>query len=116
MIVIFWIGCTYSQPPLCDTAADITYAEFGKSFMTQYCQGCHASTSTNRQGAPDSVNFDTLESIWILREDILRVTTSESPSMPPAWAIPDTDIELLQWWLECGSERMDEQSILLFDR
>ena len=114
---MIWLifACSNPQPPVCDTAADVTYAEFGESFLRQHCQGCHASTSTNRQGAPSTIYFDTVEDVWRLSADILRVTTSEIPTMPPAWTLEEHDIEMLRWWLECGSLKSDEQSLQLFD-
>lgn len=110
--MIFWFfACSTKQPQVCDTAADVTYAEFGESFLRQHCQGCHSSTSTNRQGAPTSVSFDSVDDVWRLSQDILRVTASESPTMPPAWTLEEEDVEMLRWWLECGSIKTDEQSL-----
>ena len=47
----------------------VTYASFGQGFLTFSCQGCHASGSVDRQGAPDSVTFDDYQQViqWLPR-------------------------------------------------
>ena len=46
-----------------------TYDNFGRRFMDDYCQSCHGSTSTNRQGAPGEFIFDTRAQVqhWAAR-------------------------------------------------
>ena len=43
--------CPPTDPP--------TYASFGQSFFATYCTTCHSQTSTDRQGAPLTIDFDT---------------------------------------------------------
>lgn len=115
-MLLTWLmmGCG-SEPAICDSGSDVTYADFGETFIRQHCQGCHASSSNDRHGAPESVHFDSIEDIWERRDDILRVTTSDEADMPPAWKLDEDNIRLVQQWLECGSERSDHRSLRQFD-
>ena len=116
-----WIGflvlaCGQDTPAICDSGeVEVTYADFGESFMRQHCQGCHASTSSSRHGAPESVHFDNVDDIWERRDAILRVTTTDSPTMPPAWDLDAGDVMLVEQWLECGSKRSDKRSLRHFN-
>ena len=108
------IGCGSEVPEWCAEESHVTYAEFGEVFLRQHCNGCHGAESDNRHGAPESVSFDSIEAVWTWKDAILRVTT-ESASMPPAWELDAGDVELLQIWLECGSEVDDQKSLRGFD-
>ena len=109
------VGCGTETPEWCAEEGDVTYAEFGETFLRQHCNGCHGSEADNRHGAPVIVSFDSIEDVWTWKDAILRVTTSENPSMPPAWELDAGDVELLQVWLECGSELADQKSLRKFD-
>ena len=57
-----WLGAGCSDKddsaapdPLCEGDTALTYDTFGEGFFTQYCQGCHASTTAERYGAPADV-------------------------------------------------------------
>ena len=100
-----------SDPPVdtaaafCRDAPDITYASFGRGFMTGNCQGCHASTAENRHDAPEDYVFDTVEDCWRFASSILAVATpldGDDPSMPPLGGVTDDDRTRLMWWLLCA--------------
>ena len=120
-LIMIWVsvlgvvGCGSETPEWCVEESEITYAEFGETFLRQHCNGCHSSEANNRHGAPDTVSFDSIESVWTWKDAILRVTSSENPTMPPAWELDSGDVELLQVWLECGSELDDYKSLRKFD-
>ena len=82
----------------------VTYANFGRSFMTENCQGCHASTTADRYDAPETVIFDTVEDCWGFKERILARSTGDAPSMPPSGGVFEDDRTLLEVWLRCASE------------
>jgi uncharacterized membrane protein len=87
----------------CDEAPVVTYANFGQGFITHYCQGCHASASAHRYGAPDDVTFDNLEEVWTWDGRILiRASGAEEADMPPAGGTGADDRQKLRWWLECA--------------
>lgn len=88
----------------CDNAQEVTYANFGEGFLRHNCQGCHASSTNNRHGAPENVTFDTMEDAWKWKDRILTTTLSNPPTMPPAGKITENQAILLHWWLECGED------------
>ena len=83
----------------------LTYDNFGSSFMTDNCTTCHSSSSSDRRGAPVAVNFDTLDLVKNLSNNI-NIRAGEGTSMPPSSA-PATpsgaDRALLAEWIECGT-------------
>ena len=108
------MGCSGSQDTgnadtgICADAPLLTYANFGRGFLIEYCQGCHASTTVDRHGAPGegdpggAVFFDTLDEAWEQADRILARTLSET--MPPSGGVADEDLVRLEWWLSCGEE------------
>ncbi len=89
---------------ICDDVPVVTYANFGSSFITHNCQGCHASTSQNRNGAPQDVIFDSVDEVWGWSDRILERTTGDDPSMPPMGGPDDDERTKLGWWLRCAEE------------
>jgi uncharacterized membrane protein len=96
-------------PEGADTAAGacadvpvVTYANFGEGFVLHHCQGCHASSTPDRYGAPADVTFDTVDEVWAWRDRILERSASEPPTMPPAASTTADDRTRLRWWLECA--------------
>ena len=93
-----------SQAPdtgLCADAPVLMWANFGEGFLKANCQSCHASTSTNRSGAPEEVSFDTVADAVAHAERIAARATGEAPDMPPQGGVSDTDREKLNIWLSC---------------
>lgn len=92
--------------PVVDThpCADVplvNWDNFGQGFITHMCQGCHASTTADRYGAPEAVAFDTVDQVWTLQERVLARVVDDL-NMPPAGGVSDDDLVRLQWWLECA--------------
>ena len=88
----------------CDEAPVVTWNNFGAGFVGHYCQGCHASTTADRYGAPESVTFDSVDEVWGWRDRVLARTAIDDPTMPPAGGTSETDRQKLRWWLECAPE------------
>lgn len=88
---------------LCATAPVETWANFGQGFVTENCQSCHASTQTVRQGAPETVSFDTAEQVWALSDRVLARAGAEPPDMPPQGGTTEEDRYRLRVWLTCGT-------------
>ena len=87
----------------CETVPPVDYTNFGEGFLTENCQGCHASTAPNRYGAPEGAVFDTVDHAWAWRTVILDlVVNGGEPAMPPAGGVPTDDLQRLVWWLECA--------------
>ena len=98
------------EPPEADPCADVpmlTWDSFGRAFLTENCNGCHAATTLDRNEAPIEVNFDTPEQAWALSGRILARSTGETPTMPPNGGVDPDDLTRLEWWLECGSAETD---------
>ncbi len=97
-------GADTASADACADAPIVTYASFGRGFLTQECQGCHASTVTGdaRQGAPDEVHFDAVDDVWIHADRILARASGEAPTMPPQAGTDADDRALLAWWLTCA--------------
>ena len=85
----------------CAEAPVTTWANFGHGFLIGNCQGCHASTATDRHGAPLGVSFDTPAEVSRLRSAILATATGPAPTMPPAGGVSEPDRARLARWLAC---------------
>ena len=86
----------------CDSVPYVTWETYMKGMLMTHCQGCHASGSPTRYGAPDDVYFDDIEDA-LFWTDRIRIRTLEIQDMPPAGGIFSEDLYLLQVWLECYS-------------
>jgi uncharacterized membrane protein len=82
----------------------LTYDNFGRHFMDTWCQPCHGSTSTNRQGAPGEFIFDTQAQVQHWAARIYVRSAGPNDSMPPGPTDP-TPAERAQLadWLACGA-------------
>jgi len=95
-----------SQPEICATAPLITWDNWARGLITTHCQGCHASASPNRYGAPINCSFDNEQQTlsWLER---IRIRVLEQEDMPPAGGLLDEDLEMLEIWIECWAETDD---------
>lgn len=95
------------------SGSTLTYENFGRQFMEDYCTGCHSSavTGDDRNCAPEDHNFDTLDEIMLVREHIDELAgagpNAVNDAMPPS-AIKPTEAERrdLSTWLACEEERL----------
>jgi uncharacterized membrane protein len=88
----------------CADAPVLTWANFGAGFLIENCQSCHASTSPDRNGAPESVTFDTEAEALALQDRILIRAAGDAPDMPPEGGITEEDRHRLELWLTCWVE------------
>ena len=87
----------------------LTYTDFGKPFMENYCTRCHSSelVGTARKGAPSFHDFDSLFGIKAVSMHIDETTGSgpaaTNTGMPPDGAKPTkAEREMLAQWIACG--------------
>lgn len=92
---------TGSVDPLCVDAPVVTWSSWGEGFVSQNCQSCHRSTTTDRRGAPEEVTFDTEDSALSHADRILARAAGEAPTMPPSGGVSEDDRYLLEVWLTC---------------
>lgn len=90
-----------------DGGGTLTYENFGKKFMQDYCLSCHSVDSTDRKGAPDDHNFDELVDIDGLRAHIDQyagsgpdATNEVMPKDDPKPTLEER--KKLSEWLACG--------------
>mgnify|MGYP000876574061 CR=1 FL=1 len=94
---------------VCPQGSTLTYDNFGKPFMEEYCTRCHSSElmGADRHGAPSFHDFDTLFGIKAVHEHIDETTAygpaAENDSMPPDGPYPTADERRrLGEWIACG--------------
>lgn len=103
----------------CPTNSVLTYENFGRQFMSDYCTRCHSESLTGaaRKQAPTEHNFDTVELIREQSEHIDQVAAAAAgatvskhsgggvnASMPPDDPKPTLeDRARLGEWLACGA-------------
>ena len=88
----------------CPPDSELTYDNFGASFLDGNCQPCHASASEDRNGAPVSFTFDTADDVRSHRERIFARAAGRNTSMPPGPDDPPAEERaLLAEWLACGA-------------
>ena len=96
---------TGDTPAICSGEQALNYDTFGAGFLSLYCQGCHASDSLDRYGAPENVIFDNVDQALAQVVSIRATTLGESPTMPPGGGVPSLDLERLEVWLDCVDAR-----------
>jgi hypothetical protein len=108
LVAALLLGCTdkgggtgSGDTGLCADAPVIMWNNFGDGFLTENCQACHASTSTNRYDAPEDVVFDTLDDVKAHADAMLLAATGDDPRMPPEGGVDDEDRLKLEIWLTC---------------
>lgn len=100
-------GETAADTGLCADAPVLMWANFGEGFMVENCQACHASTSLDRNDAPESVVFDTLDDVKAQVDRILARATGDDPTMPPQGGVDADDRLRLEIWLTCWLDEDD---------
>lgn len=86
----------------CADAPTVTWETWGEGFVTENCQACHASSSPDRNGAPEDVVFDSEADVLDQAVTVLAVAAGEAPTMPPEGGVSDDDRALLEIWLTCS--------------
>jgi hypothetical protein len=110
-------GCS-DTPPLfgpptqseCPPGSTLTWDNFGRKFMEDYCTRCHHSNLRGeaRQGAPSFHDFDTVSGVKVVKAHVDETTASgpaaTNTSMPPDSPRPTLDERRrLGEWLACDS-------------
>lgn len=102
-ILTLILACSSGKDTGLDCSNPPTYSTWAKGFLDGKCQSCHASTSSNRHGAPANVYFDNEAAALVWKERIYATIFEES-SMPPSGGVTLEEVILLEQWLECGND------------
>ena len=93
---------------VCPDDSTLTYENFGKIFMEDYCTRCHSSEleGAARMEAPDGHDFDSIEGIWAVQGHIDQMAASgpskTNVTMPLGDPKPTLEErQLLGEWLAC---------------
>ena len=99
-------------PPIevCPEDSVVTWESFAESFITTRCLACHTEnhSGTDRQGAPEGIDFDSYEAVVAHASRVAAVATGSSPTMPPADGVEEADRARLAEWLACGTPGVPE--------
>lgn len=85
----------------CDTTPQLTWQNFADGFTATYCRSCHSASSADRLGAPEAINFDTLDELVGFSE-MVRSAVLDRESMPVGGGVYPEDLLQLQWYLDCN--------------
>ena len=95
---------TIEEHPCPEEGTELTYGNFGAEFVGNWCQRCHGTAGSARQGAPSAYDFATPAAIRDTRDRIFLRAANENTSMPPGPDDPPLDArEKLADWLACGA-------------
>lgn len=94
---------TYEEAT-CPTGTELTYENFGQSFMLRHCNTCHTPGLEDRHGAPEGYDFDDLAQIRKHASHIYVRSAGDNASMPPGPDDPPIEErDQLAEWLACGA-------------
>ena len=91
------------NPNTCDTST-LTYDNFASGFFTSFCTDCHSGAASNRQGAPSSVDLETL-ALVTTNKARAKARAGAATSMPPSnFSMTPSAQERadLVEWIDCG--------------
>jgi hypothetical protein len=105
--VISAAGCnlvTIDQYPCPPGGTTLTYDNFGKEFMGEWCNSCHSAPDGQRNGAPDSFVFDTQAGVIAHKDRIFARAADTNNSMPVGPDVIPMSMRVdLANWLACGA-------------
>lgn len=97
-------------PGECPPESMVTWNSFAEGWIDTWCTGCHSATlaGEDRQGAPDTVNFDTYGDVVQYGERIRVLATMADPYMPPSGGTSEANRALMAEWIACGMPGGDD--------
>jgi len=100
-------GSDPAAGPECPTGSTLTYAEFGKPFLTKYCSSCHAASVSGsaRQAAPADDVFDTVAQVRAKSDELIHEVSVEKsmPFGPTSLKPSAAEREQFGEWVACGA-------------
>ena len=103
MILALW-ACAEEPAACSEREPALGYVNFGRGFLAEYCTGCHSSLLTGeaRYGAPEGVDFDTLDGAQTWLDRIVERAAGDDATMPPSGPAGAEDRAMLAEWAGCG--------------
>ena len=94
----------------CPPSSTLTYENFGRQFMEDYCTRCHSSTRSGggRMGAPAFHDFDTQRGVQNVADHVDQAAgagpAATNDQMPPSDPTPTLmERQMLAEWIACGA-------------
>jgi uncharacterized membrane protein len=102
-LLLGFTACDSDDPDaeFCADVPVLTWENHGMDFVNQNCQPCHASTTADRNGAPSSIYFDSVEDVSTWSDQVLERITGESPTMPPGGGVAEDERLKTEIWIRC---------------
>ncbi|MBM74892.1 MAG: hypothetical protein CMK59_05790 [Proteobacteria bacterium] len=96
-------GVQHDSSSPCYGAEQVEWNYWARGFFDTYCRGCHSSTTVNRFGAPDNINFDS-EAEVLSQANAIYDSVILRQSMPKGGGLEDKDMESLRVYLQCWGD------------
>jgi len=95
---------TIDDHPCPPGGTTLTYDNFGRDFLQANCQRCHGQPAADRDGAPSSFDFGTVDDVRVHKDRIFARAADDNTTMPPGPDDPPSvDRHKLGDWLACGA-------------
>jgi uncharacterized membrane protein len=101
-MLIFFLACGDVHPDSsdCTSANEVEWNYWTDGFFSTYCNGCHSSTTVNRYGAPESINFDSEQEV-LFQADLIYNSVLITQNMPKGGGIGEDELQFLKTYLIC---------------
>lgn len=105
LLALLLAGCTdpsdTADTAACDHDVVVTWETGGEAFFLTWCRSCHSETAADRHGAPEYLNYDTLEGVRAAEHNIRQAALWDEV-MPPGYPLAAEERETLGSFLDCG--------------
>jgi hypothetical protein len=85
----------------CAEQPGVTWDSWAGGFFSTWCRSCHSSTTSERNGAPEGMDFDD-EAMVATWASSIESAVLDRQSMPLGGGLYPDDLELLEVYLTCG--------------
>ena len=102
-MLLIILACSTSSSDtslICDEAQEVEWDYWADGFFRTYCKGCHSSTSDNRFGAPERINFDSQDDV-IYHADLIYNSVIINQNMPKGGGVEEVELQFLETYLRC---------------
>jgi len=90
----------HERPPECEGLPTVTWEGWSDGFFKTWCRACHSAATTDRNGAPEGMDFDT-EAQVVENASLVRYSVLDEERMPLGGGLYKEDLYLLEVYLDC---------------